>query len=68
MIALPHSKWVLHSCANIRGYFTGIHVEKKSELGIDLKTIHITHLVSKIRRLCSLFNIFVQDKTNVVWV
>lgn len=37
MIALPHSKSILHSCANTRGYFTGIHVGKKSELGIDLK-------------------------------
>jgi len=44
MIALPHSKSMLDSCANICGYFTGIHVGKKSELVIDLKTIHITHL------------------------
>jgi hypothetical protein len=44
MIVLPHSKSILDSCANIGGYFTGIHVGKKLELGIDLKTIHITHL------------------------
>jgi hypothetical protein len=44
MIALPHSKSVLDSCANICCYFIGIRVGKKSELGTDLKTIHITHL------------------------
>lgn len=68
MIALPHSKSLRDSYANIRGYFTGIHVGKKLELGFDLKTFHITHLGSKIRHLCSLFNILVQGKTNVVWV
>jgi hypothetical protein len=66
MVALSHSKPLRDSCANIRSYFTGIHVRKKSELLIELKTIHITHLVSKIIHSYSLFNVFVQDKTNVV--